>query len=372
MNDPRINDTGMDSESTLTDDGLRRSSIPTMSYPLDRSPDDSEDTFLIKCLRYTQPHDGKTNVSITEGEGGKQLLASELESSKAPTISLSNYDTTGWISDRMTGVTDENFYDDDGKFLGAGSWKDDIRYYVELPIPQQISDTNSVTWGADTINMFEMAGVAAAQSAVKSGGGSVLGAVNITRDVLGGKLNIPGMSEEVQTAFRAAVGGKLVNALGSNIDPNSIISRSTGQVMNGNLELLFQGVNLRTFPFDMTFAPRSRKEMFQVKKIIRAFKKSMSAKKGMEGVGRTGLFLSAPDLFLLRYLRRGKDHPFLNTFKPCALTQFNVNYSGAGTYATYGDSTPVNIQVRMTFKEINPIYSEDYDDTDLAGNGVGY
>ncbi len=370
MDDPRIDKFGMDSESTLTDNGLR-SSIPTMSYPLDRSPDDSEDTFLIKCLRYTQPHDGKTNLSFTEGEGGKVLKASELANSENPTISLTNYDTTGWINDRMTGVSDENFYDDDGNFLSAGSWKDDIQYYVELPIPQQISDTNSVTWGADTINMFELAGVTGAQALMKNPG-SGLGGMNILNNVMTGKLNIPGLDDQVMTSFRAAVGGRLVNALGSNIDPNSIISRATGQVMNGNLELLFQGVNLRTFPFDITFAPRSRKEMFQVKKIIRAFKKSMSAKKGMEGVGRTGLFLSAPDLFLLRYLRRGKDHPFLNAFKPCALTQFNVNYTGAGTYATYGDSTPINIQVRMTFKEINPIYSEDYDDTNLAGSGVGY
>lgn len=366
MIDPRINDSGMDSESTLTDNGLR-SSIPTMSYPLDRSPDDSEDTFLIKCLKYTQPEGGKTKLAVTEGEGGAVLGYDQLEGAENPTIRLNNFDTSGWINDRMTGQSDESFSDGT-----AGSWKDDIQYYVELPMPQQISDTTSVTWGADTINMFELAGVTAAMNLMETGGGGGLGALNLTNRVLTEKINIPGMSEGVQNAFRAAVGGKLVNALGSNIDPNSIISRATGQVMNGNLELLFQGVNLRTFPFDMTFAPRNRKEMFQVKKIIRAFKKSMAAKKGMGGVGRTGLFLSAPDLFLLRYLRRGKDHPFLNVFKPCALTQFNVNYSGAGTYATYGDSTPINIQVRMTFKEINPVYSEDYDDTDLAGNGVGF
>ena len=98
----------------------------------------------------------------------------------------------------------------------------------------------------------------------------------------------------------------------------------------------------------------------------------MAAKKKKSGQNQGGIFLKAPDVFHLRYLHNGKDHPFLNVFKPCALTQFNVNYSGAGTYATYGDSTPINIQVRMTFKEINPVYSEDYDDTDIAGNGVGF
>ena len=45
----------------------------------------------------------------------------------------------------------------------------------------------------------------------------------------------------------------------------------------------------------------------------------------------------------------------------------NVNYTNAGTYASYNDGTPVNIKMDVTFKEINPIYNEDY----LAGNGSG-
>ena len=49
----------------------------------------------------------------------------------------------------------------------------------------------------------------------------------------------------------------------------------------------------------------------------------------------------------------------------------NVNYTNSGTYASYGDGTPVNIRLNMTFKELNPIYNEDYD-SEGAGMGVGY
>ena len=62
------------------------------------------------------------------------------------------------------------------------------------------------------------------------------------------------------------------------------------------------------------------------------------------------------------YLHNGEDHPFLNTFKLCALTGLNVNYTNAGTYASYEGGTPVNIRMNMTFKELNPIYNEDYND----------
>ena len=73
-------------------------------------------------------------------------------------------------------------------------------------------------------------------------------------------------------------------------------------------------------------------------------------------------------------LHKGADHPFLNSFKLCALTGLNVNYTNAGTYASYDDGTPVNIRMNITFKELNPIYSEDYEGMmivmELVSNGI--
>ena len=154
---------------------------------------------------------------------------------------------------------------------------------------------------------------------------------------------------------------------------NSAIGRATGMTLNSNLELLFDSVNLRTFPFTINFSPRTRAEAMTVKHIIRAFKSAMAAKKGTSDAGQGGAFLRAPDVFQLRYLHRGKDHPFLNSFKHCALTGMQVNYTGAGTFASYSDGTPVNIKMSLTFKELNPIYFEDYEGfTPNDGMGVGF
>ena len=125
---------------------------------------------------------------------------------------------------------------------------------------------------------------------------------------------------------------------------------------NENKELLFDGVNLREFKFDFTFTPRSADEGKRAMTIIRSLKMAMAPKKGEE-TGAGGALINSPDLFLLEYRSGGKKHPFLNSFKPCALTSFAVNYTGSGTYATYGagtsDSTPVHMKVAMTFKETN-------------------
>ena len=92
---------------------------------------------------------------------------------------------------------------------------------------------------------------------------------------------------------------------------------------------------------------------------------------GFTGAAAEGIMISAPDVFLLEYRSRGRVHPFLNAFKTCALTGLNVNYTNSGTYASYEDGTPVNIRMDLTFKEINPIYHEDYAEKD-SGSGVGY
>ena len=45
--------------------------------------------------------------------------------------------------------------------------------------------------------------------------------------------------------------------------------------------------------------------------------------------------------------------------------------TNAGTYASYDQGTPVNIRMNMTFKELNPIYSEDYEGMS-DNDGVGF
>ena len=333
------------------------------SYPVARGPnDETGDTLLIKCVKYQPPtaetEMGLEDFTVTEGVAGdkKNNIAS-----KPATVK----------TDGRDGLVAKNF----GMTADARTRQNqDIQYYIELPIPQDINDTQSVTWGEDTINMFELAGLAVAKKFVNSPADALGGGLDIAQAAFGAGITIPGLNPSTQEAFKAAIGGKAISALGSNVSPRSIISRATGQVLNSNLELLFQGVNLRSFPFSVTFSPRSATEGVLVRDIIRSLKKSMSAKAGensYNGASASGIMISSPDVFLLEYRSRGKTHPFLNSFKTCALAGLSVNYTNSGTYATYKNSTPVNIRLDMTFKELNPIYAEDYD-TPNAGPGVGY
>ena len=241
----------------------------------------------------------------------------------------------------------------------------------DSPIPQEVNDSNSVTWGEDRMNAIELATLSIAQRAMEPGVGDVGTLAQAGIQAFNEGVNIPGLNSETQSSLRAAISGYALNALGSQVSSKSVISRSTGQILNNNLELLFSGVNLRSFPFTFTFSPRNPKESDVVKAIIRSLKMSMAAKAGEFNGSAQGIFLKSPDLFQLDYLKDGKNHPFLNRFKLCALTGMSVNYTNAGTYASYSDGTPVNIRMNCTFKEINPIYHEDYTEG-VSGDGVGF
>jgi len=241
-------------------------------------------------------------------------------------------------------------------------------HYIILPIPQNISDSISVTWGEDNLNPLEAGLFGAVDTATTQGlqKGFEAALANIK--------NIKNISESDTKALQSYVTARAVNTLGTNVSAAGFVSRTTGQVVNSNLELLFSGINLRTFQFTFDLAPRSREEAEEVKQIIRTFKQTMSAKSGGAGSGentKVGLFITAPSVYQLTYKNGPAKHQFLNTFKPCALTDIAVNYTASGTYATYPDGAPVHLQMGLTFKELNPVYAEDYD-TPEAEEGVGY
>lgn len=337
-----------------------------LSYPESRGKDENTgDTLLIKCLEY-QPGGENMGLDLTLTGAFKQNISTGELSIITNKERKENPD----LFPKKPGI-DHNFIGGNQRMLE----KQKIKYYIELPAPQEVNDSNSITWGDNTLNALELAALNVAKNAMKGQVGAdavQAGRLAVQALQTGVDLRGAGVSTEINDAIRAAISGAAVGAFGGNVTAQSVIARSSGQILNSNTELLFQGVNLRTFPFSVTFTPRSASEAEIVRVIIKSLKQSMAAKAGeFNGSSATGIFLKSPDVFSLRYMHNGKDHPFLNAFKICALTGMSVNYTNAGTYASYEDGTPIAVRLNMTFKEINPLYNEDYEQAE-AGPGVGY
>ena len=192
---------------------------------------------------------------------------------------------------------------------------------------------------------------------------------NTLRTGLGGGKGSEAMltAADVVTKKLAA---EAVNIFGANVTVNQLLARGTGEILNPNMELLFSDVTVRNFRFNFKLTPRNPKEAEQVKLIIRAFKRNM-APQAIGSDGASDFFLRSPNVFKLRYRSGNKDHPFLNKFKQCFLTDMQTRYTGEGIYSTYDDGTPVSIELSLSFKEIQPIYDIDYDERP-GTQAVGY
>ena len=224
---------------------------------------------------------------------------------------------------------------------------------IILQIPSDIKDGNTANYGESKMNTLTGAAAGAMMGVMKSGATSVsmaLGNMSTEeglkkiRSDIGGNLT----AGDTDALIDAASMGLTVKAtssamgiFGANVSPEQLLARSSGQIFNPNLELLFNGPSLRSFSFSFKMTPRSAQEARQCKLIIRSFKQNMAPKTGGDTIGGSAIFMKTPNLFELRYRKGNSDHPFLNKFKQCFLTNVAVNYTGEGVYATYDDATTI-------------------------------
>lgn len=237
---------------------------------------------------------------------------------------------------------------------------------VILPIQSSIGDNTAIDWTEDnSLDSFKAYLVKTAVSGMKDlstiGSGIENTILNVTKD--------KGMSEGIKNAVQLQIAQNITGAKG-------LLTRTTGAVVNPNLELIFQGPQLRNFAFTFLLSPRSASEALTVKKIIRYFKQGMSVKRST-----TELFLKAPNIFMIKYIhgKTQKEHRSLNMIKTCALKSCSVDYTPNGSYMTFDDddSTMTSYRLSLNFGEIEPIYDDDYLDPDAGADttdseSIGY
>ena len=213
---------------------------------------------------------------------------------------------------------------------------------VFLPIPGGIEETNAVDWSDSAMNPVE---AAAANVALKFlTGQDAVGEVGKIGALITKRQNEVGGGLAVALA-QAAVGGA-----------GGLLTRQTGAIMNPNMELLFKSPQLRPFQFAFQLTPRSKDEAKSIMKIIRLFKQAMAPIRS-----DSMLFLKSPHTFRIKYLAKGKErHPYIGQIKECALLSCGVDYSPDQNYSTYEDGVMTAYQLSLQFKELEPVYNDDY------------
>ena len=224
---------------------------------------------------------------------------------------------------------------------------------IILPIPAQLTDSNSANWKSGNMNFAQEAGLNAARQGM---GGDAKGVGETVNQIVSDFKATPIIKDYFAT--------QALNSLGGNMSMESVMARSSGQVINPNMELLFSGPNLRQFSFQFKFTPRYQKEAETIRTIMKAFKRNMAPK------GAGGTMLKTPNIFEIQYI--GKARQYLNRIKMCALQNVGINFTGDGTFATYKDGSPISSMMTLQFQELTPVYNEDYAGYNDNSDGVGY
>jgi len=155
--------------------------------------------------------------------------------------------------------------------------------------------------------------------------------------------------------------GKIPSAILSTLrnDQFRLTLNSMGYVFNPREQVLFEGIDFRTFSMSFTFTPFSADESAQVKAIIKAFRKN--AAPTIQRGAINGFFYVPPAVFDISFLQNGLVNENINKLKECVLTDVTVNYAPNGTWSTYGDGMPVQTTLNLSFKEIELVDSDDID-----------
>ena len=229
---------------------------------------------------------------------------------------------------------------------------------VILPIPPGLADNNQVSWNQHQMNALQMGGAAAAVDVMNSD--EFFNAAGETASEM--LENAKNNSGELGRAAKLMLTGQIP---GINASTNELLARNQGQIINPNMELLFNGPALRSFSYTFRLTARNEKETGIIRKIIRFFKQGMSVKRS----SGESIYLDSPNIFLPSFHAGGKEHPFLYKMKRTALTGFGVNYVPDGTYMTLPNSSMTAYEISLTMQELDPIFDEDYENDNDATIG---
>jgi hypothetical protein len=224
-----------------------------------------------------------------------------------------------------------------------------LKSVIALHVPNQLSIRYGAGWGEE-----ETFGL----QAVIEGGEAAMRALQAAGQAALGNGSIEERGNRAGAALKEGV--RDISSIVANFaltkGPNAgAMSAMTGLAPNPMKEQVFKGVDFRTFTMEYQFSPRSIAESDNVNNIIKALKYHMHPeyKKGANNF----LFLY-PSEFDIEYYYQGEENLNLHRHTSCVLTELNVNYTPNGTFSTFKDGRPTQINVSMTFRELTILTKE--------------
>jgi len=242
-----------------------------------------------------------------------------------------------------------------------GSSKGSILLYM----PEDVEGEYGASW--QDMNLSNMARGALGTFGAAAGGSSFVdgigGAIKRASDTLGQ------VGANMLDGTIAA--NVLTDALGKanfgSLTVDDVFASTTGQVLNPNTEVLYKGPKTRNFTLNFKMVPRNAAEATDIKKIIHYFKSATLPRFGSAGDKKNASFIRVPQIVDVTFKQGSSNHPWVNQFKPSAITSLNFSYTPDGAWATLPNGSPVATTMRISFQELKMLYADE-----LSVSGATY
>lgn len=187
-------------------------------------------------------------------------------------------------------------------------------------------------------------------------------------DAYNGVFNSEGLGAAARKAWEATsdtagtialnTGASMVQTLTS-INTRDAKNAYTSTAANPYMEVIFNGVQHRTFSFTFKMIPRTREEQQAVRNIVNEFKFHRAPEYKF---GSNNLYMRFPSEFDITFMHRGTENPWLFRISTCALTNVSVNHSPEGQYAAHADGSPFSTELTLEFTELEILSKESHKD----------
>lgn len=220
-----------------------------------------------------------------------------------------------------------------------------IKTTIDLYMPPQIQSSYQSNWNT-----------------------SELGSAGATIDAFAGMYNMGLNFEAAQSIFEVGknnIGTAAINTIAGTVQSLTPLnvkdakSFGTSQVSNPYMEVIFNGVEHRTFSFTFKMIPRNDAEQRAIRNIVDEFKfhRAPEYKSSLQN-----LYMRFPSEFDITFLHKNVENPWLFKISTCALTNVSVNHSPEGQYASHADGSPFATEMTLSFTEMELLSKQRHED----------
>ena len=315
----------------------------TMSYPMDVQNNFQNGHYMLFYVNVQEKtkyeYEKSDTIKINDYDGIKGESANEaryVALQKAKKVYKKNNNPS--TEDKVIGVSEKDGSDIVQK--GVSPLFNNTRRITDSVAMYLPSDIKETTAAAYTDAALGILGFAAAQGINLAG----KDAEGIARSL------VASTGQILDKAAKKAV-SELAEVVTGAEGTEQLINKAQGQADNPYMEVLFDAMQLRTFTYNFTMAPRNEEEAIVIQKIIQLFRFHMAP----ELRGGQSRFLGLPSQFDIHYMYLSKEgiaseNNYYNRVATCVLQNCEVNYTPTGV-KSFEDGGPTQTTMSLTFKE---------------------